>query len=127
MGMDAKVFKVIREWADTPFSYGKDCCQFAGAVVEITAGYNPMTAFDYADEAEADAAIATYGTLQDAVTAHLGEPAPPPYKTGDVTLHVQKPSGEQIVGVVIDDRSVVRTKQGITDWPLERAVCVWSV
>ena len=123
--MTPEVFKVIREWASTPFSYGKDCCQFAGAVVECVAGYNPMSTFDYTNEDEAKAAIAAHGSLQDAVTAILGEPSDPPYKTGDVTLHEY--NGEQIVGSVIDGESVVRTKQSITNWPLDSAICVWSV
>jgi len=123
------IFKIIREWSDTPFSYGKDCCQFAGAVVECVAGYNPMSTFNYTNEDEAKAAIAAHGTLQDAVTAILGESSQPPYKTGDVTLHYthNELGNEQVVGVVIDGRSVVRTKTGITDWPLDRAICVWSV
>jgi len=128
--MTPEIFKVIREWADTPFSYGKDCCQFAGAVVECVAGYNPMSTFDYTNEDEAKAAIAAHGSLQDAVTATLGEPSQPPYKTGDVTLHYvvyNNGDNEQAVGVVVDGRSVVRTKTGITDWPLDRANCVWSV
>ena len=123
--MKSEVFKVIREWADTPFSYGKDCCQFAGAVVESVAGYNPMSTFDYSNENEANAAIAAHGSLRDAVTATLGQPSNPPYKTGDVTL--QYTDGQQIIGVVVDGRSIVRTKQGITDWPLDRVVCVWSI
>ena len=88
-----------------------------------------MSTFDYTNEDEAKAAIAAHGSLKDAVTAHLGEPSQPPYKTGDVTLHYthNEFGNEQAVGVVIDVVSVVRTKTGITDWPLDWAICVWSV
>ena len=123
--MNSALFQILREWGDTPFSYGRDCCQFASAVVESVAGYNPMAGLDYRDESGANAFIAGYGTLMDAVTAHLGEPSEPPYKTGDVTLHYT--NDDQVVGVIIDGRSVVRTKTGITDWSIDRAICVWSV
>ena len=116
--------EVIDEWAERPFSYGQDCCQFAGAVIEAITGRNPMDRFTYRNEAEALAIIAEHGSLFDAMQATLGEPYDGPFKDGDVTVHNML-NGQQIAGAVYCGESIVKTKTSVMNWPIEWAKAVW--
>jgi len=119
---------LLLEWSRRPFSYGYDCCQFAGAVLEHVKGYNPMDVFDYSNEVGAAKAIAKYGNLVDATTAILGAPLPKecPIEEYDVVACLQE-DGTWLVGIVIGDRVAVKTKASIMDWPLEYIGYRWRV
>ena len=123
--MREKVRSVIDEWSARPFSYGNDCCQFAGAMVEAITGKNPMAGFSYSNEREAYLIINKFGGLYPAMVATLGEPGGTP-KDGDVTIHDMK-NGLQIAGSVYQGRSVVKTEHGLVDWPLSWAKAIWSI
>lgn len=117
------MFAVIEKYSRTPFRYGADCCQFVGECVESLTGRNPMEQFDYGSQAEAEAIIASYGGLEAAMRAVLGEPYDGA-KTGDVCL--LRVNGQELAGVVMGDRAVYRTsKTYLTDIPVERAEVVW--
>jgi len=116
--------QVVQKWASTPFTYGADCCQFAGEMVEAIHGWNPMLAFDYASEASAAKIIESHGSLERAIEATLGPGHEEPAE-GDVVV-VDQTDGSQIAGVVFKGRIAVRTFQGITDWPVEYARRAWS-
>ncbi len=129
------VHSVINRWAKVPFSYGADCCQFAGEVIQEITGRNPMDQIaEYGSEREADAVIQSYGGLRAAVTATLGEPiAVAQARDGDpllVDLRTFHPRmadliGDEMIGVYWKSRIVVRTTRGITDWPTAWAICAW--
>lgn len=117
--------EVVKQWADRPFAYGADCCQFAGEMVEAMHGWNPMNAFSYADEGSANRIIAEYGSLEAAITATLGEAHREPVE-GDVVV-VDLKDGSQIAGVVFRGRVVVRAKpRGLIRWPRAYARRAWT-
>jgi hypothetical protein len=118
------VREVIDKYSAIPFSYGLDCCQFVGECVESVTGKNPATNFLYSGEAEAMALIQSYGSLDALVTSVFGKPYDG-QKDGDITVHNQS-DGTQIAGVVYRGRSIVRTKAGLMDWPIDSTIGVWK-
>lgn len=130
------IHAVINRWAGKPFGYGRglDCCQFAGEVIEELTGHNPMSAFTYANKWQAWAIIAEYGSLRTAVSATLGDEVPATEARDgdpllvDVRTHLPRMAelvGDEMIGVCWKGRCVVRTNQGVTDWPLEWATAAW--
>jgi hypothetical protein len=118
------MIEVIHRYQSEPFKYGKDCCQFVGDCVEAVTGKNPTKGFEYRNKREALRLIASYGSLLDLFVAHLGKPYDG-HKDGDICIRLQ-PDGEYIAGVVYRNRMLVRTENGVTDWPLEYALAVWE-
>ena len=110
---------------DRPFEYGTfDCCQFVSACVNEMKGKNPMSIFDYENEAEAYKIINRFGSLIEAIDDTLGADArTDDPQDGDVSVH-DSPLG-QLAGIVYRGRCVVKTKSGIMDWPLQTAVAFW--
>lgn len=115
---------VIRKYAGLPFSYGTDCCAFAGECVEELTGINPMQKFSYANESEALQIIESYGDLETAITATLGEPYDG-MKEGDVCL-INTNDGKVAAAIVFNERIVARVAGGLMDYPLSRALKVWA-
>ena len=114
---------VIEKYAGQSFRYGADCCQFVGECVESLTGDNPMKAFSYSDESEAYEIINSYGSLEKAITATLGEPYDG-FKDGDVCL-IEQTGGRQIAAVAYENRVIARVKSGLMDYPRGYAKKVW--
>jgi len=119
----AEVRAVIDRYAGLPFRWGLDCCQFAGECMAAVGGHNPMDGLNYDDEASAQALIDRHGGMRAALLAVFGEPYDG-CKNGDV-LYVSR-CGVEMAGVVYRGRCVVRTQQGLMDWPIEWASLVWE-
>lgn len=118
---------VLHEWAAKPLRFGvSDCCQFAGAVVNEFRGHNPMSRFSYMGSREAQELIRSFGSLENAVTDTLGAPIPVELASDGDVLLADMSNGESIVGAVCFGRFVVRTEDGITDWPLAAARLAWG-
>ena len=83
-----------------------------------------MVNFPYRGEDGANQLIASYGSLENCIRAQFGEPYDG-CKDGDVLLY-DLADGQQIAGIVYKSRGVVRTKNGLMDWPLEGARFVWD-
>ncbi len=127
--MTTPLIDILREYSDRRFSYGTaDCCAFAGAVVEVVHGYNPMDNFGYTNEHGAEAIIAKHGNLLLAVVSVLGKPdsitKETEFEEGDVVIVLQA-DGTWIVGVVVGNRIAVKTKTSLMDWPLHFAHYRW--
>lgn len=117
------VFSVIQEWSSRPFEYGtSDCCQFVGAVVEAMTGHNPMAPFRYQNKAEALAIIRKFGDLETAFRATLGCPV-----EDGVILLAEMADGSKMAGVAYKGFCVVKSKDGVRDWPLTNARLTWAV
>ncbi len=121
----AYVIEVIEKYQSMPFSYGVDCCAFAGECVESLIGVNPMEGFSYDDEKSANALISRYGDLYAAMVYRLG---PPDDRLADDSVCcVRMENGQYIAGVIWRGRAIVRTPGNIMDWPLESVEHSWEI
>ena len=119
------IWPVIRKWERMPFSYdGNDCCQFVGECIEAVTGENPAAEFFYGSEAEAYELIDSYGSLYGLLTDVFGEPDGCANEYG---LALTECRGREMAGFVWGDKLIVKTAGGLTDWPVSRAVAVWSL
>jgi len=121
------VLDIIKKYSSIPFEYGlTDCCRFVGECVEAVTGNNIAGRFGYSNEREAYDLIASYGSLENLMTAELGKGIQGAYepKDGDVAL-CKSTSGIELAAVVYRGVLLVLTKTGVMDWPLSRAYKVW--
>lgn len=119
------IWPVIRKWEQIPFSYGSaDCCQFVGECVEAVTGENPAKRFAYSTETEAYEYITRCGGLQGLLTDLFGQPDGLRREYG---VALTTCTGREMAGFIWKDRLIVRTMKGITDWPVSRALAVWSL
>ena len=116
---------VISKYAGLPFSYGSDCCAFAGECVKSITGENPMDALSYTNEREAHKIIKSFGGMENAVSHFLGEPYDG-HKDGDVCI-MDDNKGNKVVAVIYLDRVVARVESGLMDYPISRAEKVWCI
>ena len=116
---------IIEHYERTPFEWGTtDCCRFVCKCVQTATGRDLSAGMHWHDEASAKELIRSFGTLRDLVESQLGAPTDAP-KDGDIALYQH--NGEQILGVVDGRHCILRTKAGVTRWPRNRAVAIWSV
>lgn len=118
--------EVIDKYASMPFSYGADCCQFAAECFETQTGENPIADLSYRTKRQAYVLIKQYGGLEAAVTHFLGEPSSGAVKDGDLCL-ISANDGSDAIGVIYRGRIVARVKDGLMDYPLERAKVTWCI
>lgn len=123
--------QVIYEHQSRPFDYGEnDCCSFVGQCLEAAGLDNPMRLFSYAGQTEAEEIISQYGSLSDAITAALGDPMADPLYARENDVVIVRQGTEEIAGIVhrtdVGLRCVMRTRNGVVDWPLCRASMAWS-
>ena len=111
---------VLLKYSFLPFRY--DCVLFVGECLESITGRNPAKDL-YKTPKEGDELLKEYGSLEAAITDFLGEPYEG-IKDGDVcTLDTN--DGQVAAGIVFQGRIVARVKNGLMDYPLERALTVW--
>ena len=118
-----KIRAVIDKYAGLPFSYGLDCCSFAGECVESMTGINPMSSLSYSNEAQAYEIINSFGGLELAMRHFLGEPYND-YKDGDVCI-MDNNRGSKLAAIIYRGRVVARIESGLMDYPIDRAEMVW--
>lgn len=122
-------WEVMQHYANLPFAWDgvADCCAFAGELVKVFHGEDYMARFQYKNKAEALRAIKEHGNLVDAITSVMGEPRPvipEELEVGDVLI-AEQTDGTWIPGIFIMGRMVVRTAEGIMDWPVQYAQHAW--
>ena len=118
---------VIDKYTSAPFIYGvADCCRFAAECFEALHGRNPMAELSYSGEAEALAIIDRHGTLYDAMCFYLGKPrgSIDEAEAGDVAW--LRYNGGEMAAAVAGDVILVRTQNGLMEWPLKWAGAVWG-
>ncbi len=125
----AEAWRVLQEYAKKPFDWNGmgDCCAFANELVKVFHDLDIMEPFIYKNKAEALQAIREHGDLVGAITSVMGDPRPvkpEDLRTGDVLIAKQV-DGTWIPGIYLMGRMVVRTKEGIMDWPIEFAQHYW--
>jgi hypothetical protein len=124
-----KVQNVLMKYSSKPFDWNgaSDCCVFCGEMLDALGFIDPMSKFEYGNKADALKAISKHGTLVDAITSVMGEAKEitrEELETGDILISKQT-DGSWIPGVYMFERIAVRTKKGVTDWPIEYASWMW--
>ncbi len=120
------IAQVIERFQDEPFEWGhSDCCQFVGECIAAVTGENLALLVEYADEAEALAMIEDAGGLDVVVSSVLGDPVAPPASDNDVVM--VRDGETPIVGFVWNGVVLVRTPQGLVDWPMAKVEHVWPL
>lgn len=114
--------QVIEKYAGLPFSAATDCCQFVGECLEANGHENLARRFEYDTHDEADAIIERHGLLSDLLTSLFGAPQADDPQDGDVVVIY---AGRQVAGMVWRNRIVCRTRWGLMDYPLGRALFSW--
>lgn len=120
------IANTLADWLERPFEWGKsDCVHFAGAIIGAATGTNPMDGYlDYRNEQRAAQIIGLHGNLKDTITSWLDRP---PGKVQDYdfgVVLVDSPLGH-MAGILLDDRVLVKTPDGVVDLPGARAFCAW--
>lgn len=124
------VLAAINEFSLMSFDWGgeRDCCVFVSRLIQEIHGFSPIENFDYKSKSAALFVIRQHGNLVETISSVLG-PARlcedfSKVKEGDL-LAVQQTDGSWIPGVSFMGRLVVRTPEGVTDWPLDYATYFW--
>lgn len=89
-GWQDRFFAYIEESRTRPFAWGVfDCCLFAADVADTVSGstFRAQLASKYSDETTALAYIASFGTLEAAVSSWLGDSKAPNFAgPGDIVI-----------------------------------------
>ena len=118
---------IIDIYERTMFDYGTaDCCTFVADCLTFMYGENPIKGLKYRSESDANNIIRYHGDLVKTINHYLGPPEGKDYepKNGDVAMAMS--GNGPIAAMVYADRLVLKTENGLTDWPLERGLVFWS-
>ncbi len=107
---------VFYKWADKPFRYGQDCCQFVSDCIKDDTGVDFASRFRYRNKKGADDILSQHGDLDGLMASMLDIVKEP--RQGDVAV-VKMTDGRKIAGYVYRGRIVVRTPMSLTDWPVD--------
>ena len=124
----AQMWLTIEDHADTPFAWGiNDCCLFSARVVDaMTDGDFELDLLAaYSDEETALAYIASHGSLEAAVTSHLGEPAEGRAQRGDVVM-VDGGAGHAL-GICVGSSVALVQEQGLLYLPRSAIITRWAI
>lgn len=111
---------LILEYGTRPFRYGDDCCQFVAEFLKLETGKDYAAEFEYDDEDGASSILERHGGLEGLFRYVFGQPS----KDGNVCICTMA-NGEDIAGVVYLGQIIVRTENGITNWPISRGRLFW--
>ena len=128
------LLEYIENCVERRFEYGVfDCCVFASGCVHCVTGIDVMKDLRglYGRDNYHDI-IDTYGSLENAVTFHMGtHPVEPDLLTdgAPVLIRVMTPSGEMqnAISVKINGGLYIPTAVGLAIYPLENALMGWRV
>lgn len=123
-----KLWGQVEDHFGSPFEWGvNDCCLFAARVVDaMTDGaFEVELQSQYSDEATALAYIASHGSLEAAVTSHLGNPAEGRAQRGDVVMCAN--SGNPCVGVCVGGTVACVGQSGLVFLPRQDIITRWAI
>lgn len=118
------VERIIEDWQNLRFVWGAtDCCQFVGRCIEAVKGENPVRRIRYGTEDQAKTLLDNTG-LENLATSVFGPPVARPPRDNDVVL--VNDGQQDVLGFVWQARILLRTPEGLVDWPLEHARLTWA-
>ena len=123
-----KMWLAIDDHADTEFVWGvNDCCLFVARVVDAMTDSDIETQLNasYTDEKTALAYIASFGSLEAAVSSYLGQPEPGRPLRGDVVL-IDGGEGPAL-GILVGGHIAGMGPNGFVYLPRSEALQRWSI
>lgn len=124
-------WEVLQDHASRPFAWNgeDDCCSLVDDILQVFHGRSFMDDFKFVNRRQAIELMAEHADLLGCVKSVLGEPDRPQasdIQDGEVLMGQQN-GGEWILGVSLLGRMIVKTPNGVMDWPLEAVVYRWRV
>jgi len=123
-----QMWLAIEDHADTEFVWGvNDCCLFVARVVDAMTDSDIETELNasYTDEQTALAYIALFGSLEAAVSSHLGQPEPGRPLRGDVVL-IDGGDGPAL-GILVGGHIAGMGPNGFVYLPRGEALQRWAI
>jgi hypothetical protein len=123
-----QMWLAIEDHADTEFVWGvNDCCLFVARVVDAMTDSDIETQLNaaYTDEETALAYIASFGSLEAAVSSHLGQPEPGRPLRGDVVL-IDGGDGPAL-GILVGGYIAGMGPNGFVYLPRSEALQRWAI
>jgi len=123
-----QMWSAIEDHTDAPFVWGlNDCCLFAARVVDAMtdSDFELELSSQYSDEETALAYIASHGSLEAAVTSHLGDPSPGRALRGDVVM-VDGGNGHAL-GICVGGTVAALTDKGPLFMPRSAIITRWAI
>jgi hypothetical protein len=112
----------------TPFTYGAhDCCKFAAGAIEAITGEDRMQDYEYESQEGAAALITSGGSLENLVTAALGQPMDSPAFAGRGDVVLAELERGPTVGVCLGLECAFAADVGLAFRLRERILRAWRV
>lgn len=125
----SRVWRVVEQYRDSPFEYGKhDCCLFAARCIDEVTGASREAELltQYHDERSARRFMARSGGIEAAISERLGKPVDGYCaRRGDVCFVPVE--GGMGVGVCVGGSIAVAAQNGLEFYPLSMATKHWRV
>ena len=118
----------IEDHADAEFLWGvNDCCLFVARVIDAMTdtSHELELASQYSDEATALAYIASHGSLETAVSLHLGNPSSGRAQRGDAVMCAN--NGNPCIGICVGSTVACVGESGLRWLPRSEILTRWTI
>jgi hypothetical protein len=118
----------IEDHADAEFLWGvNDCCLFVARVIDAMTdtSHELDLASQYSDEATALAYIASHGSLETAVSFHLGNPSSGRAQRGDAVMCAN--NGNPCIGICVGSTVACVGESGLRWLPRSEILTRWTI
>ena len=124
----AQMWLTIEDHADAEFLWGvNDCCLFIARVIDAMteSSHELDLASQYSDQATALAYIDSHGSLEAAVTYHLGEPVSGRALRGDAVMCAN--NGNPCLGICVGSTVACVGESGLSWLPRSDILTRWAI
>lgn len=124
----AQMWFTIEDHADAEFLWGvNDCCLFVARVIDAMTdtSHELDLASQYSDEATALAYIASHGSLETAVSFHLGNPSSGRAQRGDAVMCAN--NGNPCIGICVGSTVACVGESGLSWLPRSQILTRWAI
>ena len=124
----AQMWFTIEDHADAEFLWGvNDCCLFVARVIDAMTdtSHELDLASQYSDEATALAYIASHGSLETAVSFHLGNPSSGRAQRGDAVMCAN--NGNPCIGICVGSTVACVGESGLRWLPRSEILTRWTI
>lgn len=124
----AQMWAQVEDHSNAPFAWGiNDCCLFVARVIDAMTetSHELDLASQYTDEATALDYIASHGSLETAVSFHLGNPSSGRAQRGDAVLCAN--NGNPCVGICVGGNVACIGQNGLLFLPRQDITTRWEI